>query len=314
MGPLPRGRRSPYVTSDAPATAGDELLRWASEAGSGSWERLRDACAYVAQKHSLIRRPWTLASDLAALGHLDVDWKTRAWSIAPPALNLVPGLGLCIVLTGSRPHYLDRRFEEATNDQDVYPFDVEQPPLPAARYAKCASVDVARRVAEGLGATLVIDPAAGLVDALVPVDEEPVEAAPEPSLEDALRFDAATLEWDAAHQRRPGLYRIDLHGRPAHRRLDEFGSWWATDLPAGQFLALRSRTDPVLRWATGSASKPPSFEVRQEVSLPVIVERAATVSSGLAPERSGGWRRYPNVPRLLANRIGEALLQHVVTT
>lgn len=44
--------------------------------------------------------------------------------------------------------YLDRRFEEATNDQDVYPFDVEQLPLPAARYAKCASVDVARRVAE----------------------------------------------------------------------------------------------------------------------------------------------------------------------
>lgn len=311
MGPLPRCCRGCYVTSDTPSTAGDELLRWASEAGSGSWERLRDACAYVAQKHSLTRRPWTLASDLAALGHLDVDWETRAWSIAPPALNLVPGLGLCIVLTGSRPHYLDRRFEEATNDQDVYPFDVEQLPLPAARYAKCASVDVARRVAERLDATLVIDPAGRLVDALVPVDEEPVAAAPEPSLGDALRFDPATLEWDAVHQRRPGLYRIDLHGRPVHRRLDEFGSWWATDLPAGQFLALKSRTEPVLRWRAGSGSEPSYFEVRQQLSLPVIVERAATVSSGLASERIGGWRRYRNVPRTLANRIGEALLQQV---
>jgi hypothetical protein len=226
-------------------------------------------------------------------------------------LNLVPGLGLCIVLTGSRPHYLDRRFEEATNDQDVYPFDVEQPPLPAARFAKCASVEVARRVAERLDATLVIDPAGRLADALVPVDEEPVAAAPEPSLEDALRFDPATLEWDAAHQHRPGLYRIDLHGRPVHRRLDESGSWWATDLPAGQFLALRSRTEPVLRWRSGSASDPPCFEVRQQLSLPVIAERAATVSSGVASERVDGWRRYRNVPRTLANRIGEALLQQV---
>lgn len=301
------------MTSDAPSTAGDDLLRWASEAGSGSWERLRDACAYATQKHSLSKRPWTLASDLAALGHLDIDWRTRAWSIAPPALNLVPGLGLCIVLTGSRPHYLDRHFEEATNDQDVYPFDVEQPPLPAARYAKCASVDVARRVADRLDAELVIDPARRLVDALVPVDEEPIEAAPEPSLEDALRFDPSTLEWDAAHQRRPGLYRIDLHGRPVHRRLDEFGSWWATDLPAGQFLTLEPRSEPVLRWRAGSASDPSCFEVRQELSLPVIVERAATVSSGLASERIGGWRKYRNVPRPLADRIGAALLQRVAT-
>lgn len=301
------------MTSDAPSTAGDELLRWASEAGSGSWERLRDACAYVAQKRSLSRRPWTLASDLAALGHLDIDWRTRAWSIAPPALNLVPDLGLCIVLTGSRPHYLDRRFEEATNDQDVYPFDVEQPPLPAARYAKCASVDVARRVADRLDAELVIDPARRLVDALVPIDEEPIEAAPEPPLEDALRFDPGTLEWVSDHQRLPGLYRVDLHGRPVHRRLDEFDSWWTTDLPAGQFLALQSRTEPVLRWRAGNASEPAWFEVRHELSLPVIVERAVTVSSGLASERSGGWRRYRNVPRVLAERIGTALLQAVAS-
>ena len=132
-------------------SAGDELLRWISETGSGSWDRLRDAAAYVCEKHDLKVRPWTLATELSALGHLDVNWSNREWSVAPPALNLVPGLGLCIVLTGSRPHYVDERFDEATDDLDVYPFEVSQGQAPAAKFAKCASVEVAQNVAEALG-------------------------------------------------------------------------------------------------------------------------------------------------------------------
>jgi hypothetical protein len=111
-------RRKPDALTPG-TSAGDDLLRWVSEAGSGPWERMRDACAYVAEKHRLQRRPWTLASELSALGHVDIDWKSRSWSVAPPAVNLVPGLGLCVVLTGSRPFYIDRRFEEATDDLDV---------------------------------------------------------------------------------------------------------------------------------------------------------------------------------------------------
>ena len=236
------------MTDNRGDSAGDDLLRWVSEAGAGAWERLRDACAYVAQKHGIARRPWTLASDLSALGHLDIDWNTRSWSVSPPALNLVEGLGLCIVLTGSRPFYVDRRFGEATDDLDVFPFEVSQAPSPAAKYAKCASVEVAERVAASMGALFVIDPATGLTDALRPVDEEPTDAAPEPLLEEALRFDPVTLRWDLDHGRRPGLYRIDLHGRPVHRQLDEYGNWESMDLSAGQFLALQDRDEPVVRW------------------------------------------------------------------
>lgn len=296
-------------------SAGDDLLRWVSEAGSGSWERLRDACAYVAEKHVLRRRrPWTLATDLSALGHIDIDWRTRAWSVAPPAINVVPGLGLCTLLTGSRPFYVDRSFEQATDDLDVFPFEVPQPPSPAAKFAKCASVEVAQRIAEGMGAFLVLDPAHDLAGAMRPVDEEPIEAAPEPALEEALRFDPATLRWEAHHGRRPGLYRVDLHGRPVHRRLDDFGAWWAIDLPAGQFLELREHPNPVLRWRAATAAAPACFEVRCSVSLPVLAERAVTVSSGLVPQMQGDWRRYLNVPRGLAERISTTLLQPLPTT
>jgi hypothetical protein len=295
-------------------TAGDDLLRWASEAGSGSWERLRDACAYVLDKHQLRRRPWTLVTDLALLGHLDIDWKTRSWSVAPPAINLVPGLGLCAVLTGSRPFYVDQRFDEATDDLDVYPFEIDQPPSPAAKFAKCASIDVAERVAAGMGAVLVVDPAGQLISALRAVDEEPIEAAPEPALDDALRFNEDTLTWDPQHQRTPGLYRVDLHGRPVHRRLDDHGDWWAIDLSAGQFLALRHRPDPVIRWRAPSAGRPGRFDVRRELSLPIIAERALTVSSGLVPTVNEGWRQYRNVPLRIAERIAGALLQRLSTT
>lgn len=295
-------------------TAGDDLLRWASEAGSGSWERLRDACAYVLEKHRLRRRPWTLVTDLAGLGHLDIDWKTRSWSVAPPAINLVPGLGLCAVLTGSRPFYVDQRFDEATDDLDVYPFEIAQPPSPAAKFAKCASIDVAERVARGMNAMLVIDPAGQLSSALRAVDEEPIEAAPEPALDDALRFNESKLTWDPQHHRAPGLYRVDLHGRPVHRRLDDRGDWWAIDLSAGQFLALQNRPEPVIRWRAPAAGRSGRFDVRQELSLPVIAERALTVSSGLVPTVSDGWRQYRNVPLRIAERIADSLLQRLSTS
>jgi hypothetical protein len=312
-------------------TAGDELLRWVSEAGSGSWDRLRDASAYLSHKHQLNQRPWALASQLSSLGHLDIDWSTRKWSVASPTLNVVRGLGLCVVLTGSRPHYVDRRFDEATDDLDIYPFEVPQPPAPAAKYAKCASVEVADDVARRLGASLVIDPPRALLSALRPVDEMAMKPAPPPPLEEAQRFDPKTLGWQGERQKRaslyrfdlhgravpprldeqPGLYRVDLHGRAVHRRLDEYGYWWSIDLSAGQFLALRESATAVLRWRRPSrhGGPPGCLEVRQQLSLPILAERAATICSGLAPVEVDGWRRYLNVPHDTAERLAQRLLQ-----
>jgi hypothetical protein len=252
-----------------------------------------------------------LASDLSALGHVDIAWLDRRWSVAPPTLNLVPDLWLCVVLTGSRPHYVDERFEEATDDLDTYPFEVSQPPAPAAKLAKCGSVETVEHVADGLGARLVIDPARSLVNALRPVDEMSMQRAPEPSLEEAQRFDPQTLRWSSEHRRQRGLYRVDLHGRPVHRRLDVHGLWWAVDLPSGQFLELRDRMGPVVRWRSPLADgrRPSCLEVRRELSLPILAERAATVSSGLVPCIVDGWRRYLNVPQDLAATIAERLLQ-----
>ena len=295
-------------------SAGDDLLRWVSESGSGSWERLRDASAYVCQRHGLRWRPWQLASELSALGHMDIDWATRAWSVARPTLNLVPGLGLWIVLTGSRPHYVDERFERATDDMDVYPCPVRQPPAPAAKLAKCASVGAAERVAERLGAAFVYDPPLALATVMRAVDETPMERAPEPSLDEAERFDPANLRWETAHDRSPGLYRIDLHGRPVHRRLDEHGLWWSIDLAAGQFLELRGRRPAVLRWRPGGR-RPAMFQVRSGLALPTLAERALRVSSGLRPipTEDRQWKSFLNVRLEVAGVIADRLCHDLPT-
>ena len=296
-----------------PLSAGDELLRWTSELGSGSWERFRDAAAYVSQKHRDPRRPWMLASDLSMLGHLDIDWASRSWSIAPPTLNLVPGLWLCVVLTGSRPYHVERRFEEATDDLEVYPFEIEQAPAPAAMFAQCASVEAGEMIARRLDARFVVHPARALVSVLPHIDDHQRTPAPEPALEEAKRFDSEGLRWRADHGRHPGLYRIDLHGRPVHRWLDPNGSWWSVGLPTGQFIALRESKRQAMRWRppASDGSQPASFEVRPSLSLPVLAERAATVSSGLVPKLHDGWRRYLNVPQDVAQAIAAALDQRI---
>ena len=289
---------------------GDELLRWVSETGSGTWERLRDAAAHVCRKHELRWRPWYLANDISAFGHMDIDWDSRAWSVALPTLNLVPGLGLFVVLTGSRPHYVDKRFEQATDSQQVFPLDIPHTHSPRTKLAKCASVKVAETVAERLESQLVIDPAHGLVASMRRVDESPMaKAAPVP-VEEAMKFDAAHVEWSQVEREEPGLYRIDLHGRAVHRRLDEYGKWWSIDLAVGQFLELHTSGKRVLRWARSSDLQPSALEVRQGITLPILAERALRVSSGLPPSRrADGWKRYVNIPRELAERIADRLLQ-----
>lgn len=291
-------------------TAGDDLLRWASEVGSGPWEKLRDAAAFVARKHEMRKlRPWLLADDLSAFGHVDIDWASRSWSVAAPTLNLIPGMGLFLVLTGSRPYHVDRRFDMATEGLDVFPNHVSAGWSPRTKFAKCASVNAAEEVAQRLESDLVIDPARDLVAAMRSVDEQAVNRAAEPPLDDALRFDAQSMDWQRVQgPPTPGLYRIDLHGRNVHRRLDDYG-WWDIDLAAGQFLELRNAAKSVIRWRPPAHSRPPAIEVLKAANLPVLAERAFRVSSGLRPHTVDGWRRYVNVPRDLADIVAERLLQ-----
>ena len=292
-----------------PVTAPDDLLRWASETGGGTWSHLRDAAAYLTRTHALHLRPWQLAVPLTSLGHLDIDWQKQCWSVAEPAMALSPGMGLCAYLVGARPSRMLRRFHEATDDLEVYPFELNQRNAPTALFAKCSSVTVTEDVARRLGVPLIFDPAIRIAEELpdIALDEDS-RSSPIPTEDGLERFDPFDGRWRRVTARdEEGLYRVDLHGRSMHRLLRD-GTWYSVDKANGQLLVLEGRTD-LLSWCRPSSDfrVPSTLEVVEWLGLPPLAERAAIASSGLMPVFSRNRRIYRNVTRLTATTIAERL-------
>ena len=290
-------------------SAGDDLLIWASETGSGPWGHLRDTAAYVSRVHDTRDRPWYLAVPLGDLGHVDISWTEQRWSVSPPALVLARGSGLCAYLAGSRPRRMMERFDLAADAQDVYPFQIEQGNAPAALFAKCATVDSAGAVAERLGVPLLFDPSTALAQALPPTDADRLEVAAPPPLEDTLElFDTESYQWQQTEDRdRNGLYRVDLYGRNIHR-LHQGDQWYKVDQATGQLLVLSTRS-ALLGWYPPSLdrAKPSVLEVPYWLALPQLAERSAVAASGLLPLRVRGKRLYRNVTRVVATVLSERL-------
>lgn len=290
-------------------SAADDLLRWASESGSGSWRHLRDAAAYLTRTHELNMRPWQLAVPLTSLSHLDINWEDQRWSVAPPAVVLSPGMGLCAYLVGARPSQMFERFEKATDDLHVYPFWLEQRNAPAALFAKCSAVETVEEVARRLGVPLIYDPASGMAAELKDVRLDSVNLSSPVPIEDGLeRFRPIDGRWrEVTGRDEEGLYRLDLHGRSIHR-LHRGDDWYSVDKATGQLLVLEGRTE-LLFWCRPSNDfrVPSTLEVVAWLGFPPLAERAAVASSGLMPVVIGGRRIYRNVTRSTATVIADRL-------
>jgi hypothetical protein len=290
-------------------SAGDDLLMWASETGSGLWGQLRDTAAYLARVHDAGDRPWYLAAPLSDLGHLDLSWSSKRWSVSDPALVMARGCGLCVYLVGARPRRMLERFQEAADAQDVYPFDIRQGSAPAALFAKCASVESAQAVADRLRIPLLFDPSAALARRVPNIDPNTLELAAPVPLEETLEwFDPDSFEWLAAADRQTsGLYRTDLYGRSIFR-LHRHDQWYQVDQAMGQLLVLSDRSD-LLRWSRPSVdwATPSLLEVPSWLALPQLVDRALVAASGLLPTRQRGKCLYRNVSRVVAATLADRL-------
>lgn len=306
-------------------TAGDELLRWTSEVGNGTWDSLKLAIGQLATKHSFKMKAWSFASMLSHLGHLDIDWNQNRWSIAKPTLNLIPGLGLCMLLTGSRPFHFEKLFEDATDDLSVYPLPFEQKRKekyqdkilgPKSLFATFDTIEKAEKLAELIKAPLNLDPGKNLLALLASV-ERPIQLAAPPFNNECKFFDPNKLEWRNAQQPlKAGLYKVESY-RISHLWFD--GESWSHIEPSlGQFKAIKQTDNVVLEWSPdtysdGIHSEASRLEVAEAVFLPNLVERALTLYSGFLPRYyqsslSGrSVRRYLNVPVETAQMLGVML-------
>src|SRR4051812_44784032 len=84
----------------------DALLEWASELVEGSWSQWREACA------ELDLEPTLAMQDLAALGHVEVDWTRDRFSCPPPTAAFLHRSSGSVLLTGARPRGLLERLAE----------------------------------------------------------------------------------------------------------------------------------------------------------------------------------------------------------
>ncbi|HIF38641.1 MAG TPA: hypothetical protein EYQ69_05410 [Gemmatimonadetes bacterium] len=262
-------------------TVGDEVLEWASEVGSGSWSTLKEGIRYVCKKHDIDTFSSLIAAQLSNLGHLDMDWESKKWNIARPALNIVPNLGLCAILTGSRTHFLLELFHNAANNLNVYPLpDLRQPKnsdtgrviAPSPVIIKCSTLESAKNVAEKAGIAFSLDPARTLGRALPNFSKHPSRRAAAPGNLDHYWFCPQTLKWeDSTGEDKPGLHRIDISYSPSYRWTDG-ELWWHTDLPTGEFLAIKENSSPIFRWTESPKRHGTAhyFDVLKGLHLPTL--------------------------------------------
>ena len=305
------------------STPGGKLLQWASEEGRGAWSGLSDAAAHLIAQHNLKVRPVFLVNQLSDLGHLDIDWASRTWSVARPTLNVIPGLGLVAVLTGSRTYHLERAVKDAQSDDlDVYMFHWLQPPYardkpslaPDAIFIKCGDLEVAQDLAVRAGLELVMDPAVGLAAQMPSIEQALTNQAPPPLRENAQWFQPRDRTWLSVPDDDfpEGLYTQDLHAQKNYLWHAQ-GTWWQTERADGVFRAIQGMSEQVVRWqpATTRERQASQFEVRDDLRLPTLAARALTVSDGFLPARFDGWKRYKNVSRDVATTIAAKLGQPI---
>ncbi len=303
---------------------GNQLLRWMSERGSGKWTELSSVISYLrTARRAEFRqrglepaafRPSDIAADIAALGHIDIDWRSGTWSVSRPTFNVIPGLGLCVVLTGSRTAKLEQRLEEATDSLDIYPFDKEQFPLPSAKFLKCADIETVKKAAEKFGADVIFNPSLTLTEHMCPLNELPIERVGEPRLEDARKYTPGqTHDWSYVSSFDDGLFRVDHTGRVLFRRRVSFNGevhWHAVDRATGQLLESSRLGIRVAQFQVSPREKVGFMSVAKGISLPIGVERALTLCTGTTAERHNGVRYFRNVPENLAREILRITLQN----
>jgi len=303
-------------------TAGDELLRWVSEVGSGTWEQLRKTSKYLMERHELNRRDSLLASNLSKLGHLEIDWTNSRWAVVRPTMNIIPGMGLIVVMTGSRPQVVDDKFYSATSDElDVFalPLHFQSIENPHARMLKCASIAEAEGIAEKLGARVVMDPASGLANSMKSLDELNVSeaAAPHRNEFEAMKvFQCEANRWQLVSESRnatvsDGLFEVPGWGRSRFLLLRS-GRWFQLEKSYGLFKEYErvGRTN-VMQYVSQTDSQPSYLYVDNDVVLPMLAERALVMCSGFAPKSINTRTAYINVPKELATFIAKKLNQKI---
>src|SRR5687767_6387033 len=104
----------------------DCFLRWLSERSDGPWEALRETARWWFPNVGWSQRAWMIAERFSDLGHLDVDWTSKRWSVSPPVVNYLPPGPMVAVMCGARTATLTRLVRRLAADEDGPDVDMQE--------------------------------------------------------------------------------------------------------------------------------------------------------------------------------------------
>jgi hypothetical protein len=308
----------------------DLLLRWASERAEGSLTSFRQAYDWLSQADTKSDH-WTWAlQSLQVLGHLEVDWTTRRWEVAPPTIATIAGGGEYALLCGARPGWFMRRLDHPDTDSDVARAAggiVMERPLPqkggpSLRLVTFGEEDAAEACAR-LGVrysplagdqllsllprlTLLIRAGlrgdAGLPGGVFPTRMGAGEAG-RPLFEDMEN----PLEIG------PGAYCMTLFDTKRYFFVLKDGPVFESGRGEVVYMELCRRGQNVLRWDETSQA----LLVPARFRLPQLLERAAVLRTGLLPATCTDGRshaiylRYRNIDQSFARLLSRQLFQEL---
>ncbi|HXN39370.1 MAG TPA: hypothetical protein VN892_15125 [Solirubrobacteraceae bacterium] len=284
----------------------DVLLEWASELSAGSWSQWREACGGVGIEPTLAMQ------DLAALGHIEVDWTADRFSCPPPTAAFLHRSSGSVLLTGARPRGLLDRLSAVSSEAEDLDVFVHEPV-----FQQCGPKTVLIEVE--------LDDVGDLCNALE------LEYVFDPALRIAERLAVATLGRVAHREDWPPRDEIPRRFfNPEQMRFNSVGTddtcglWWyegyrreeAWIRDEAQWWQVPTREyAPYLAYpnATFLLYSPERRQLRvpARVPLPPLQARAATLASGRLPRRAasplGDVRFYENISCELARRISRSL-------
>ncbi|WP_141925630.1 hypothetical protein [Haloactinospora alba] len=131
--PVPPRPRSPGIrgeegslpelsneSSEVKTTSWDLLLEWCSEYGNGTFEAFRRAHDWLSERYAPCTGKWSRTlSRLQRLGHVEVDWEYRRWSVAPTVLATLSDEAH-MMLVGARSRRLLERIDHLAEEEDPH--------------------------------------------------------------------------------------------------------------------------------------------------------------------------------------------------
>ena len=283
----------------------DNILEWASEVGSGSWQAWAETSSYLGLE------PSSAARKLSSLGHVEFDWIGNSFCCAKPTAVLTLRSSGCLLLTGARRRGLRESLELAWKDERAAYDIFMRPPLDQrggpATWLVEAEMHELERFCGDCGLELDVDSGRRIAEALPRATLELVGEMERPDG----RFDRQWLDPDPARRR----------WRPESTTGSDDGLWWVRE-PRRNIAFVRQNGSwyriPTREYGPYIAYPDHSFitydtrlgflSVDHTAPLPPLLARAATLQSGRLARRDGrGHDTYVNIDPGLVELIADRL-------